>query len=956
MVSRKILSILAILWVNFTYSQSNNFWNVIDYNAITFQNNIPVVTNQSLRGTTTASICNSKGKVVLYSDFSEVYDGNHILITNGNLTPYCIIASLFIALNDSTYYLLQKNQENTDTNVNTTCRTTGGLLYSIIRLKNDKFSINASEKQLILKRGIIGNDNVWSIAVTRNEKGKYYLDESINDTALIFSIDTAIILKSVFPLINFFSLSPCANSADCKLFQRTKLIFDHIGNRLYATLDEDLNATILLGKKVDIGIGRSYKVIRFDFDKNSGIITNPVIILKNLNYFTAFPNIKLNDVFDWVSLDPNAIFSIDDKFMYINEYKNHQILNINGKGYSQKDTSVLIQVDVDNGNRINISLSNKSLPPKLLKQAPDGRIFNYYIEKISGILYFRSDVIQLPEKNGLACLYQQNVDKLPLLKPINFNVYQTSYHLHDYLRLDFKVTYDCKANIQFVNNSFSEAQFSDYTWYINKLNGKTDTLYGNAPSITIGKSGKYPYKVFGHSPSKHYGEWFYDTLYIDIPEKPVANFNTKDSIVCRYLPVHFNNLSHTKDINPNSTVKYVWTFGDGGPSSNVFEPSHTFTQPGYYTVSLFYSNGYCDSTLVKNQYIHVVDAPKPGFTVAKRQGCSPFTAQFIDTVSLNITKKEYLFTDSLLWKPISSPKFNYTFAKPGHYWAVQKLYGYTGCIIRTDSVQVFVSKGLLTSDSIRIVSASYNLDNILRLDWQPNMAATNYQVYKSVNGTTFLPLVQTKDTFSFDKSIPSNVIYYKVKGIDSCGSFSSSYNIVSPAFISGNTVNGNEAAQINHYLQQGLGIPLKIELLGSFDTKSQFNLTKFNPANPFNDNDFARQDYLRKCYRLSSSFAALEMYSNTFCMDYVPVVYIPNSFTPDGNGLNDKFGPLAYGIESYTITIYNNWGEILYTGSKPWDGRYKEEVVMDGVYFYQVSLIENSHNLIYKKGIIHVLK
>jgi len=318
---------------------------------------------------------------------------------------------------------------------------------------------------------------------------------------------------------------------------------------------------------------------------------------------------------------------------------------------------------------------------------------------------------------------------------------------------------------------------------------------------------------------------------------------------------------------------YVWTFGDGS-TSNALEPAHTYLNPGRYTVSLFYNNDYCDSTLVKNQYIRVVDAPKLGFSVASQRGCAPFLAQFTDTVSLNVTKKEYLFSDSTSWKIVSTPKFNYIFNKPGHYWAVQKLYGYTGCVIRTDSIQLFVSKGVSISDSIHINRASYDIDNILHLHWLPHSASVNYQVLKSLNGVNFSPLNQTKDTFLTDVSMPKSQVFYQVKAMDSCGSFSSSQNKVAPSYIAGITQNGNESAIIHQSLQQGFGLPISANLLGSFNTKFPFNLLQADPSNPFADLNFAQKDYLRKCYHLLSQFNNQEMYSNNFCLDYVPIIFI----------------------------------------------------------------------------------
>jgi gliding motility-associated-like protein len=530
-------------------------------------------------------------------------------------------------------------------------------------------------------------------------------------------------------------------------------------------------------------------------------------------------------------------------------------------------------------------------------------------------------------------------------------------YLYDFIRLSSKIDYSCDAIVSFQNESDVSGGMSDFTWYFTKESGKIDTIRGFEPKVIFKKSGNYPFKVQGNSSRGNgYSEWYIDTIHIRIPEKPIASFKSSDTIVCRYLPVQFNNHSLTGVIKPGIQPKYIWTFGDGSPSSDVFEPKYTYSQPGNYTVSLFYSNGYCDSTLVKNQYIHVVDAPKSGFIVGSKQGCSPFTLQVTDTVSLNVFKKEYLFSDSTNWRPISTPRFSYTFTKPGHFWAVQKLYGYTGCIIRADSIQVFVSKGITSNDSIHIVSASYDMDNVLHLDWLPNSAAISYLAYKSLNGMSFFLLGKTNDTFIVDKAVPIGQVFYQVKAMDSCGSFSSSHNLASPAFISGRTVNDNEAALINQSMQKGFGEPLKYELFGSFDSKFKFIELQSNPANPFTDIDFAEQGALRKCYRLLSHFTNQDMYSNNFCLNYMPLVFLPNAFTPDGNGLNDKFGPITYGIQSYSLNIYNQWGEIIYTGNEAWNGNYKGQTVQDGVYFYQINLIDNNQKNIYRKGVIQVIK
>jgi gliding motility-associated-like protein len=59
-------------------------------------------------------------------------------------------------------------------------------------------------------------------------------------------------------------------------------------------------------------------------------------------------------------------------------------------------------------------------------------------------------------------------------------------------------------------------------------------------------------------------------------------------------------------------------------------------------------------------------------------------------------------------------------------------------------------------------------------------------------------------------------------------------------------------------------------------------------------------------------------------------IYIPNSFTPNGDHVNDRFLPV--GDMSYSMAIFNRWGEEIYRGLS-WDGGKHQ----DDVYVYQIN-------------------
>ena len=69
--------------------------------------------------------------------------------------------------------------------------------------------------------------------------------------------------------------------------------------------------------------------------------------------------------------------------------------------------------------------------------------------------------------------------------------------------------------------------------------------------------------------------------------------------------------------------------------------------------------------------------------------------------------------------------------------------------------------------------------------------------------------------------------------------------------------------------------------------------------------------------------------------------YLPNAFTPNGDGLNDKFAAVQkydY-INKYHISIYNRWGQMIFETNdinSGWDGTYKGHPCMLGTYVYRI--------------------
>ncbi len=86
-------------------------------------------------------------------------------------------------------------------------------------------------------------------------------------------------------------------------------------------------------------------------------------------------------------------------------------------------------------------------------------------------------------------------------------------------------------------------------------------------------------------------------------------------------------------------------------------------------------------------------------------------------------------------------------------------------------------------------------------------------------------------------------------------------------------------------------------------------------------------------------------------------VAIPNSFTPNGDGFNDSFRPTLKGIQDLSFTIFNRWGNQVFTYTDPqgvWDGFVNGNPSPDGVYFYVMKARDLNGNAVEKAGSITV--
>jgi gliding motility-associated-like protein len=87
-------------------------------------------------------------------------------------------------------------------------------------------------------------------------------------------------------------------------------------------------------------------------------------------------------------------------------------------------------------------------------------------------------------------------------------------------------------------------------------------------------------------------------------------------------------------------------------------------------------------------------------------------------------------------------------------------------------------------------------------------------------------------------------------------------------------------------------------------------------------------------------------------------LFIPNSFTPNGDEHNELFVIKGGYIVEFYIQIYNRWGEQLFESNdinKSWDGFYENNLIPEGSYYYHLRVLGEDKRVVEKSGSINVI-
>lgn len=905
-----------------------------------------------------SSICNNQGKLMFYiknlsNKTDSVYNWkNHSI---GSLYKGSWAwEHVFLRLNDSIYYLFYNGQDTPKTKfIDTTFRKIG-LYYTVINA-----NLNGGEGGII--GGNDGKDllpasvyHTIGIAATQNEDSTWWVITRAGDNLFAIKVNSA---GLSLPIISPAKETNYLRTPRAGMLETFK--FSNDGNLLAVLSRYDTHS-------YTTDTVEEHYFTLYDFNKQTGRFSNQRVLKKN-NIFSFSP-IKLT----WVIFN-SITFSPNDSFLYLLQYdttatNDNPISKITQ--YERFTTNIL-----SSGVEI-FSTQNWENLYRTLELGQNGRIIVTPEQADAGYYAY----IYRPNKKGTAC---QLIHKALPVECWNTPTWKrdcptfafpfTRFHGN---KMDFSHKTQCDSTIQMVNLC-DKTKFTGYKWYIYGTDGNPyeDSAFLNEPVFKLPKEGRYWIKLRGVTHSG-YEPWYSDTIEFKFLPVPTAKFSALTNKGCKY--VEFNLADSTingGNVNVITGQTWHWSFGDGKDSiinlpetqslSNFY---YVYNQSGEYIIKLTYTNGYCSDSFTLRNTIKIYDAPQPGISASATSGCSPATINVKRSYSDTITQITYNSGDGNV--DISPTIINFTdgpaqviYNKPGNYWLKQLLTGPTGCATK-DSIQINVFAGFEQGRQPLLKYATIEDNNKVLIEWDSFSNTKEYILLRSSdNKFTWKNISTTKDitTNQFidtQVSVKNTHYYYKITAVDTCGNIVES-GLASTLLLSGIT-QGNDFAVIEWtpYEEWVSGIKgYSIEYEDSLNSWKSINSTV---VHNYTDVSFGNSYGTEKCYRvIANAYDGYTSTSNTLCLPFSPVVWIPTAFTPNNDLLNDAFSITSLGIKEIKITIYNSYGEKIYNCSGLnciWDGTFKNNPCSEGIYIYQVSARTNEDRVINYQGNITLIR
>lgn len=412
-------------------------------------------------------------------------------------------------------------------------------------------------------------------------------------------------------------------------------------------------------------------------------------------------------------------------------------------------------------------------------------------------------------------------------------------------------------------------------------------------------------------------------------ELPMADFAAPS--VCYGVNTQFTN---TTQIQTSPLTQFDWRFGDGN-SSTVENPSHGFFAPGDYNVNFIVENADgCRDTIVK--VVTVNPLPQVSFSAA--DVCERLTTSFTDNSTISngsVTGWDWSFDHSSL---ANSNQQNPTVLYPswGHYNVTLIATSDQGC---QDSLTRLVNvwpRPVIDFEA-NPLAGCYPFDAVFTNNTtMPEGSVFQYQWSFGDGGSSGL----ANPTYVYPNKAGNYTVVLYALSDKGCADSLVRYNYITvwPSPVADFSFTPPYPTELNSIVQ------FHNHSVGALSYYWDFNNgTSSSLKNPFTDFGEDTTSYLVNLIS-TNEYGCTDTTQHTVIIRPEFNLYIPNSFTPNNDKVNDRFLIVGRGVQHATLMIFNRWGQHLITlsGDQPfttgWDGTYNGERMKPDVYSYKLQV------------------
>lgn len=419
---------------------------------------------------------------------------------------------------------------------------------------------------------------------------------------------------------------------------------------------------------------------------------------------------------------------------------------------------------------------------------------------------------------------------------------------------------------------------------------------------------------------------------------PNAQFTADQTRGCSPFTVEFHNTSSDSD-------SYLWDFGNGVTSSTTFNPTITYTQAGQYEVWLYVTDSICLLTDSASVIVNV-DSPFQLTTSADQLLCTP--TEITLTAQTNSSGITYEWSTNPSFSPLltADPTSGIYITTPSEPTTYYVRASNTACD-KTDSIRIdFIGSSISLNGNINLCKNEVTNLSVLNANplvqfnftWHPfdsiysGQSTSQVHLRPKVNQWIFVHAANNFGCEVWDS------VFIKVSNLDP----DSVYAFANPTTIyqGGNVeLSAKPSGYTYNWLpNHSVNSPSNANTTAKVEETTTYTVTVTD------DICTTSKQVLVKVYPF-------------ICGE--PFVFIPNVFTPNNDGQNDKLFVYGDMVQQIEWRIFDRWGELVYeTNSRGegWDGTHKGKLLPPDVYDYYLKVNCDGGGTYIKKGNVTLMR